>query len=151
VGVETVYRVLLDAWNARDADAFARCFAEDGVTYGFDGSELAGRAAIAEELGRIFRDHETGRYVAIVRSVRSLGDDVALLRAVVGMVPAGRDDLEPQLNAAQTLLVQRHADGWRVVQLQNTQAQYHGRPEAVEELTAELRAARAAGDHSNGA
>ena len=141
--VETLYRDLIDAWNARAAAAFAARFAEDGVTYGFDGSELDGRAAIAEELGRIFDDHDTGRYVAIVRSVRSLGDDVALLRAVVGMVPPGRDDLEPGLNAAQTLVAERAADRWQVVQLQNTQAQYHGRPEAVEALTAELRAARA--------
>ena len=139
--VETLYRNLIDAWNARDAGAFADRFTDDGVTYGFDGSELDGRAAIADELGRIFGDHETGRYVAIVRSVRALGDGVALLRAVVGMVPPGREDLDPDLDAVQTLVAEHAADGWRVVQLQNTQAQYHGRPEAVEDLTAELRSA----------
>lgn len=138
--IAALYGQLIAAWNARDADAFARAFAEDGVTYGFDGSELRGRAAIADELGRIFADHETGRYVSIVRAVRPLEDDVALLQAVVGMVPPGRDDIEPELNAAQSLVAERTPDGWRAVQLQNTQAQYHGRPEAVVALTSELRA-----------
>ena len=138
--IAALHGQLIAAWNAHDADAFARAFTEDGVTYGFDGSELRGRAAIADELGRIFADHETGRYVSIVRAVRPLGDGVALLQAVVGMVPPGRDDIEPELNAAQTLVAERTADGWRAVQLQNTPAQYHGRPEAVEALTAELRA-----------
>jgi hypothetical protein len=34
----------------------------------------------------------------------------------------------------------RTADGWRITLLQNTPAQFHGRPEAVEALTTELRA-----------
>ena len=104
--IASLYHELVEAWNARNAGAFAGAFADDGVTYGFDGSELRGRAAIADELGRIFADHDTGRYVAIVRSVRPLGVDVALLQAVVGMVPPGRDDVEPELNAAQTLLAE---------------------------------------------
>jgi uncharacterized protein (TIGR02246 family) len=141
--IERLYRELLAAWNARDADAFASRFTDDGVTYGFDGSELCGRAAIAGELHRVFGDHETGRYVAVVRSTRALREDVMLLRAVAGMVPPGRGDLEPDLNAAQTMLAERTGDGWRVVLLQNTQAQYHGRPEATAELTAELRSALA--------
>jgi uncharacterized protein (TIGR02246 family) len=142
--IERLYRDLLDAWNARDAEAFADRFAEDGATYGFDGSELSGLDAIAGELRRVFADHETGRYVAVVRSVRALGEDVALLRGVAGIVPPGRDDVDPELNAAQTLLAERAGGRWRVVQLQNTPAPYHGRPEAVEALTAELRSARVA-------
>ena len=136
--MEELYRRIIDAWNAGDADAFAAAFLDDGEVVGFDGSQLAGRAAIAAELGRIFADHPTGRYVAKVRSVRSLAPDVALLRAVAGMVPAGQSDLKPELNAVQALLAIRRDAEWRAVLFQNTPAQFHGRPDLVEALTAEL-------------
>ncbi len=55
------------------------------------------------------------------------------------MVPPGKSDLEPELNAVQTLVAERHDDGWQVVSYQNTPAQFHGRPELVERLTDELR------------
>ena len=136
--MEELYRRIIDAWNAGDADAFAAAFLDDGEVVGFDGSQLAGRAAIVAELGRIFADHPTGRYVAKVRSVRSLAPDVALLRAVAGMVPAGQSDLKPELNAVQALLAIRRDAEWRAVLFQNTPAQFHGRPDLVEALTAEL-------------
>jgi len=112
---------------------------EDGVVIGFDGSEAVGRARIAEQMARIFADHATGTYVGIVREVTSLGSEAALLRAVSGVVPAGGNDIEPPLNATQSLVAQRRRDGWRVVLYQNTPAQYHGRPEVAQALTAELR------------
>jgi uncharacterized protein (TIGR02246 family) len=89
-------------------------------------------------LEQIFADHETARYVAKVRNVRLLTTDIAVLRAVVGMVPAGQTDLNPDANAVQTLLVISNGGDWRIA-LQNTPAQYHERPDATEALTAELR------------
>ena len=139
--ITALYRSILAGWNTSDAEAFAGGFAEDGVVIGFDGSEVVGRARIAEQMAAIFADHATGTYVGIVREVMSLGPEAALLRAVSGVVPAGAEDIEPGLNAAQALVAQRRADGWRVVLYQNTPAQYHGRPEAAESLTAELRGA----------
>jgi uncharacterized protein (TIGR02246 family) len=44
---EPLYRALLAAWNADDAEAFAAPFASGGVVVGFDGSEMRGRAEIA--------------------------------------------------------------------------------------------------------
>jgi hypothetical protein len=40
----------------------------------------------------------------------------------------------------QVLVAVRRADVWRVAFFQNTPAQFHGRPELAEALTAELRA-----------
>jgi uncharacterized protein (TIGR02246 family) len=140
--ITALYRMILDGWNAADADALASAFTEDGQVVGFDGSEVAGRSRIAEQMAGIFADHATGRYVGIVRQVQPLGSDVALLRAVSGVVPAGQDDIEPSLNATQSLVARRDPDGWRVVLYQNTPAQYHGRPEAVDALSAELRLSR---------
>jgi uncharacterized protein (TIGR02246 family) len=139
-----LYARLLEAWNARDPDAFAALFAPDGSMIGFDGSEVAA-AEIGEHLGPIFADHPTAAYFAKVRGVRELGPDRALVRAIVGMVPPGSDQLNPATNALQSLVVERASDDWRIVLFQNTQAQYHGRPEAVERHTAEIEEVRASG------
>ena len=134
-----LYRSPHERWNARDAAGFAALFAEDGHCIGFDGSEMHGRDEIASELGRIFADHETASYVGKVREARALGPDAALLRAVAGMVPAGHAHLNADVNAVQTVVATRTDGEWRVTLLQNTPAQFHGRPEAAEALTAELR------------
>src|SRR5262249_21211624 len=98
-----------------------------------------GRATIATELRRIFADHQTAAYIAKVRSVRFLASDVALLRAVVGMIPPGQSDVNPAVNTIQTLLALRREGNWHIALLQHTPAQFHGRPELVEQLTEELR------------
>jgi len=137
--IHALYRRLLEGWNGGSGEAFSAGFAEDGEVVGFDGSHTQGRAEIAAEMQRIFDDHATGAYVGKVRSVRMLGPRAAVLRAVAGMVPAGASDLEPKLNAMQTLVAERHEAGWRIVLYQNTPAQFHGRPELVESLSQELR------------
>jgi uncharacterized protein (TIGR02246 family) len=138
--VRATYRTILAGWNAADAEAFAAPFADDGEVIGFDGSRVVGRAAIEKEMAGIFADHATGRYVGIVRGVRPLGPDVALLHAVSGVVPADADAIKPDLNALQSLVAQRSTDGWRVILYQNTPASFHGRPELADALTAELTA-----------
>lgn len=141
VAVRKLYSTTLAGWNADDARAFAAPFADDGTVIGFDGSEMGGREAIAEAMAAIFADHDTGSYVGVVRSVRRIGSDSALLRAVSGVVPAGQRDINPELNAIQSLVAQRGDTGWQVVLYQNTPAAFHGRPELAEALTAELRRA----------
>jgi uncharacterized protein (TIGR02246 family) len=139
-GPEALYWALLERWDVSDASGFAALFEDEGHTIGFDGSELHGRAEIERGLAEIFADHETATYVAKIRSVRSVADDVTLVRAVVGMVPPGKSELNADVNAIQTLLARRGGGGWRIALLQNTPAQYHARPEAAAALTAELRA-----------
>lgn len=137
--IVTLYRQVLDGWNQRRAEAMAAPFAVDGEMIGFDGSQVAGRAEIIAHLQPIFADHITPIYVGKVRSVRLLGAEAAVLRAVAGMVPPGKSDIEPKLNAIQTLVAARQGDQWRTVLFQTTPAQFHGRPELTEQLTAELR------------
>jgi uncharacterized protein (TIGR02246 family) len=138
--VMALYRRLLDAWNARDASAYAACFEDEGHVIGFDGSTMDGRAQIDSTLRQIFADHVTAAYVAKVRGVELLGPDVAVLRAAVGMVPPGGSDINPAVNALQTMVAARRDGAWRSVLFQNTPAQFHGRPEAAAALTEELRA-----------
>jgi uncharacterized protein (TIGR02246 family) len=137
--VRELYRRLLDGWNRRDAAAMAALFTENGNVVGFDGSQLSGPGEIAAVLGKIFAEHQTPPFVDIVREVRSLSPDVALLRATVGMVPPGQAELNPALNAIQSLVAARRGGQWRIELFQNTPAAFHGRPEEVQKLTDELR------------
>lgn len=132
------YERLLVAWNTRSAADFAALFTADGHAVGFDGSPMNGRDQIASTLGSIFAHHPTASYVAKVRGVQLLRPDVALLRAVVGMVPPGQVELNPAVNAIKSVLFVQNDGGWQIALLHNTPAAFHGRPEMVEQLTAEL-------------
>jgi uncharacterized protein (TIGR02246 family) len=137
--VRSLYQQLLEGWNKGSADGMAAPFAEDGEIIGFDGSQFAGRAAIALHLQQIFSNHATPAYVAKVRDVRFLVPEVADLRAVAGMVPPGQSDLQPNLNTHHTLIAVKREGQWRITLFQNTPAQFHGRPDLVQKLTEELR------------
>jgi uncharacterized protein (TIGR02246 family) len=135
--VRALYEELLDAWNRRDAQGYAALFAPDGALVGFDGSQVPG-SEVGDHLTPIFADHPTASYVWKVREVRLLTEGVALLRAVAGMVPPGRTELNPAANAVQSLVADNRSGAWRVMLFQNTPAQYHGRPELLEQHTDEL-------------
>ncbi|MEO7910061.1 MAG: SgcJ/EcaC family oxidoreductase [Roseiflexaceae bacterium] len=137
--IGALYQQLLEGWNQRDAAAYAALFAEDASVVGFDGSQMNGRAEIATQIGQIFADHPTSRYVGKIREVRLLAADAAILRAVVGMVPPGESDLKPDVNAIQSLVAARHAGQWLIALFQNTPARFDGRPELAQQLTDELR------------
>ena len=137
--VSTLYRQLMDSWNRRDATGFAALYDEDSYVVGFDGSQMDGPAEIESTLSQIFADHMTATYVSKIKGVRFLTPEVAVLRAVVGMIPPGKEDLNPDANAIQTLTATRQDGQWRIAVFQNTPAQFHGRPELVEALTEELR------------
>lgn len=137
--IAALYRELLGAWNRRNAADMASLFTPEGTTVGFDGTAHVGRATIEREIGEIFANHETATFVAILREVREIGPEVSLLRAIAGMVPPGQADLKPEVNAVQSLVAARRDGKWRIELFHNTPAAYHGRPEAGEALTEELR------------
>jgi uncharacterized protein (TIGR02246 family) len=136
--IRELHASLLDCWNRRDAAAFAALFAPAGSVVGFDGSMVDGAEAIRTHLQQIFADHRPAAYVALVREVRLLGPGTALLRAVAGMVPPGQTQVNPAVNAVQSLVVQQEGSRWRIHLFQNTPAAFHGRPEAAAALTSEL-------------
>jgi uncharacterized protein (TIGR02246 family) len=136
-----LYQQLLVCWNRRSAGDFAALFEEQGNVIGFDGTQMNGRAGIEQPLRQIFADHPTAAYVGIVKEVRLLRLDVAILRAVVGMVPPGKSDINPAVNAVQTLVAVKRDGRWRISVFQNTPAAFHGRPELGRDLTEELKEA----------
>jgi uncharacterized protein (TIGR02246 family) len=138
IEIRALYQDLLDSWNRRSADTFAALFVLDGEVIGFDGSQMTGRVEIASTLGQIFANHVTASYVSKIKSVRLLSSEVAILRAIVGMVPPGQSDLNPAVNAHQTLIAAKRNSIWRIELFQNTPAQFHGRPELAQQMTEEL-------------
>lgn len=136
-----LYEKLIEAWNKRNARDFALLFASDGSIVGYDGSQVDGQLAVGAHISEIFSHHQTAAYVTIVREVRSISSDVVLLRANAGMVPPGKDELNPDRNAVQSLVAARKGAKWEIALFQNTPAAYDGRPELSKKLTEELRGA----------
>jgi uncharacterized protein (TIGR02246 family) len=146
--VRSLYRALLDAWNGRSADAMATLFMEDASLTGFDGTSMEGREEIGAHLRQIFADHQPPAFVGLIRGVRFLPAETAILRAAAGLVPPGQSDLNPAGNMIQTVVAVKQGDMWRIALFQTTPEAFHGRPEASESLTAELRQALGASSRS---
>jgi uncharacterized protein (TIGR02246 family) len=134
-----LYAELIRSWNSGDAAAFARVFTRSGNVVGFDGSQVNGQEDIESHLAKVFASHNTAAYVGKVREVRVLGREVVLLRAVAGMVPPGGSDINPAVNTVHTLIAASQGDRWSVELFQSTPAALHGRPDASERLSTELR------------
>lgn len=137
--VQTLYNQLLEAWNSRSARGMADLFAEDGESIGFDGSQSIGNEEIFMHLKPIFEDHPTARFISKVKGVQFLSSDIAILRAIAGMVPPKQSDINPDANTHHTLVVVRVDGKWCIKLFQNTPAQFHGRPKLVEQMTEEIR------------
>jgi uncharacterized protein (TIGR02246 family) len=138
--VKALYDQLIAAWNDHDGEAMAKPFAEDGMIIGFDGSISSGKETIGAEMSNLFADHETAPYAVKVQSVRPLGPQAMILRAIAGLVPPGQTAINSETNSHQTLIAEEQQGQWRIVLFQNTAAQFHGRPQLVEEMTRELQA-----------
>lgn len=139
--IRMLYHQLLEHWNNRDSARFAALFTPEANVIGFDGSMMNGQAEIAASLQAIFADHPTAAYIGIIREVRLLNPQTALLRAVAGMVPPGKEGLNPAVNTVQSVIAVQGQTGWSIALYQNTPAQFHGRPELVQQLTDELQQA----------
>ena len=135
-----LYEKLIQAWNKRNARDFALLFASNGSIVGYDGSQVDGQLDVGAHISEIFSHHQTASYVTIVREVRPISSDVVVLRANAGMVPPGKDELNPDRNAVQSMVAARKGGKWEIALFQNTPAAYDGRPELSKKLTEEVRA-----------
>ena len=135
-----LYERLIETWNKRNAREYALLFASNGSIVGFDGSQVNGQLEIGAHISEIFSHHQTASYVTIVREVRPIAADVTLLRANAGMVPPGKVDIDPEMNAVQLMVAARKGGKWEIALFQNTPAAFHGKPELTKQLTEELRA-----------
>src|SRR5437773_6844114 len=133
------YARLLETWDKRNARDYALQFASDANLVGFDGSQVNGQLEVGAHLTEVFTHHQTPRYVSIVREVRLLANGVTLLRANTGLIPAGKDDIDPALNAVQSMIAVQKGGTWKIALFHNTPAAFHQRPDLSKQLTEELR------------
>ena len=136
--IEKLHEELLTYWNNQNASGMASLFTRDANVIGFDGSQMNGQVQIETELKQVFANHKTASYVWKIEEIRFLDDQVALLRAIVGMVPPGKKEINAATNAIQSLIAVKQNDSWKISLFQNTPAQFHGRPELVDAMTKEL-------------
>jgi len=136
--VQQLYQQLLECWNNSDAHGYAALFDEECSVIGFDGSQMNGKSSIASELSRIFKDHRVASYIYDIEETRSIGNCAYLLRAVVGMISPGGEDIIPDRNAIQSMIAIKKDDKFLITLFQNTPAAFHGRPEESKRLTERL-------------
>lgn len=137
--VQQVYEQLLENWNNKNAYQIAELFREDGESIGFDGSQSLGRQEVFSHLHLVFEQHDTPRYIGKVKKIHFLRPEIAILRAIAGIVLPGQHDISPSENAHHTLVMIYDAERWEIQLFQNTPAQFHGRPELSRQMTDELR------------
>lgn len=138
--IRALYSRLIEAWDKRNAREYALQFASDALLVGFDGSQVKGQLGVGAHVTDVFTHHQTPRYVTIVCDVRMLASDVALLHATAGLIPAGKNDIDPALNAIQSMVAVQKSGAWKIALFQNTPAAFHMRPEDGKKLTESLRA-----------
>jgi hypothetical protein len=114
----------------------AAAVAPDGLVIGYDGSEMLGREEVQKHLAAIFRDHQQGR-----TSPRSARYAPSLRRWTSYMLSSAwfhqGNHRSWARNAIQTVVACRDHQGWSAALFQTAPAQFHGRPELAEALTAE--------------
>ena len=78
--------------------------------------------------------------MTIVRDVRQIANDVTLLRANTGLIPPGKNDIDPALNAVQSMVAVQKSATWKIALFHNTPAKLDMRPDLAKQLTEQLRA-----------
>jgi uncharacterized protein (TIGR02246 family) len=108
------------AWNNHDSVGWTAQFADDADFIHILGGHFIGQESIERGHRAIFDTIYKGSTNKVtVEKIRPVGSDVALvfLFAELKVTTPG---MPPMLNARPTMVVQRFADGWKIVTFQNT-------------------------------
>lgn len=112
-------------WNAKSGAQFAKPFAEDADYVIINGTQIKGRAAIAEGHQRIFDTFYKESVISLsVKQVRMLRPDVAVVH-VSGLLKlsSGADAREDK--AVMTLVMTKEDGAWKITAFQNTAVAAH--------------------------
>ena len=119
--VRELFRRLLEAWAAGDAERYGALFTEDADYVAFDGVNQKGRAAIVSGHRPLFEKWLHGsRLTGEVTGVRFLASDVALVHASGGTVLKGKKKPDATRRSIQSLVAVNGEDGWRFTSFHNT-------------------------------
>jgi uncharacterized protein (TIGR02246 family) len=89
------------AYRAKDADAIAAGFTEQGEVVDVHGNVVRGRAVIAEEFRRIFQEHPEGRMTIAIRSIRFPSPGVAVEDGTTTVVRKNTPPIQERYAAVQ--------------------------------------------------
>jgi uncharacterized protein (TIGR02246 family) len=116
-GLPALLDDIRQAWDAGDADAYARLFTEDASYVIYTGAAYCGRAAIRDSHLPVFTRWQKGSRMAMrVLQWHRVGDDVVVV-LTEGGVGRGRTIRHDKL---QTFTMRRTPQGWRCAAFQNT-------------------------------
>ncbi|HEY9401750.1 MAG TPA: SgcJ/EcaC family oxidoreductase [Pyrinomonadaceae bacterium] len=135
--IRAVIASLTDAWTAGDARAWARAFTEDADFTVWNGLYQKGREAIERGHAQIFSTfYKDTKLRYIVRSIRFLRDEVAVIHVDASVVKKGEDfPAAPQ--AVPVLIMVKDKGQWRVAVFHNTNVQLSATvPSSAAKLTA---------------
>ena len=129
--VRAVVASLADAWTAADAQAWAKLFTEDADFTVWNGMYSKGRVAIEQGHRQIFNTfYKDTKMRYVVRSVRFLRDDVALVHVDASVV-RNSEDFPASPHAVPLLVMVKDKGQWRIAAFQNTNVQSAGVPTPV--------------------
>lgn len=117
--VRALLQQLNEAWG--DADAFAALFTEDADYVTFDGSQVKGRAALAESHRPLFEGLMRGsRLMGQATATRFLTPDVALVHSKGAVIQRRQKRASRRAVSVQTNVVVRRNGRWQIAAFQNT-------------------------------
>jgi uncharacterized protein (TIGR02246 family) len=111
--VHACWATLVDAWNRGDGAAYAGAFTADCDYVAFDGTRLIGRDANARAHQALFGTVLHGsRLVGEIKSIRYLGDDVAIVHASGAVLMPWQTKIARRRRSRQTLVLVKRHDRW---------------------------------------
>jgi len=117
--VREVLRQVYAAWEAGDADAFAKPYAETAMAT-LPGAYLPGRQAIRDTMATLFAGELKGsRAIYEVREIRFVAGDVAIVASKGAVLLAGQTEPDAATRALETWVLSRQGAAWQVQAFHN--------------------------------
>ena len=117
--IRALLQRLNEAWG--NADMYAALFTEDANYVTFDGSQVTGRAAIAESHRPLFEGFMRGsRLVGQITALRFLTPDVALVYGKGAVIQKHQKQASRRAVSVQTNVVVRQDGCWQIAAFHNT-------------------------------
>ncbi len=118
--VRGVLKEVYAAWEANDADAFSRPYAES-ATATLPGMYLSGRQAVRDAMATLFAGELKGsRAIYDVREVRFVAADAAVVTSKGAVVLAGQAEPDAASHALETWVLSRQDGAWQVHAFHNS-------------------------------
>lgn len=90
-------------------------FTEDGQVLDLMGRKFS-------HLSPIFEHHQIAKYISKVKDVQYLSKEIAVLRAIAGMISPQTTELNHKVNTHHTPILKKDGGVWRIQVFQNTPA-----------------------------